>query len=572
MESGTLHAVAVPQPSASGNITLAAPRLAGDRLSASGSPPEQPVAVVVAGAASGDAGALAAALLGAPADPIEAPAESYLVIRYGQRGQPAAYVPGCREAQPYGPVPSGAAPAVEPDAEPGAVALTRPPRRVELELPHALLRSFGLVTAPAVRRLGVAGARILADVAERGGAVVFVVAADRPLGIVELDVLAELATREIAVFFAVTPAAGPGSGTGTGRGPGTGTALGSGGGGGRGSGVGGLGEGGNVADDPVVAALDRHRAALAARVPSLVAAPWLAINPAAGEVACLRRTLIEWAGVEGLRRAGGSLAADGSAMDSPMAGEPAAGSGTPAAVIRVAADAAESDWPETLAGWLQGTKRQVRQRLITELANIHLRCVQEILFGAGRADLPAALDRELNALSLRATAECDAAVSVVAEQMLRRVVAGEPTDGVKHRLNTALRLGLADDPANPDFTRVLLVTRTGGVASIAGDEAVAALPAYHTDRTTVLPPIAIGLSGGCYLLWHQPAVRDAEAGDGSDGDGGDGGDGRVRSWLQRVVRAVEHELLDEMDRRFEAVHRSLAALITEGVDHGILLV
>jgi len=144
------------------------------------------------------------------------------------------------------------------------------------------------------------------------------------------------------------------------------------------------------------------------------------------------------------------------------------------------------------------------------------------------------------------------------------VLAGEPTDGVRRRVDAALRLGLGDDPATPDFTRVLLVTRTCGVASIAGEEAVAALPAYRTGRPAVLPPVAIGLSGGCYALWRQPAA--------ALDDPDEAGDGNARSWLQRVVRAVEHELLAEMDRRFEAIHRSLGALITESVDHGILLV
>jgi hypothetical protein len=68
--------------------------------------------------------------------------------------------------------------------------------------------------------------------------------------------------------------------------------------------------------------------------------------------------------------------------------------------------------------------------------------------------------------------------------------------------------------------------------------------------------VGLGVSGGCYSLWGNPGNADV---------------GKARSWLQRATRAVELDLLREVGRRFEAVHRSLGGLIGETVDHGILL-
>ena len=73
--------------------------------------------------------------------------------------------------------------------------------------------------------------------------------------------------------------------------------------------------------------------------------------------------------------------------------------------------------------------------------------------------------------------------------------------------------------------------------------ALAALAAYPAAcGGAVLPPFGIGLSGGCYQHWRNPASADAS---------------KARSWLQRVVREVELELLREVLRRFAAVQAAL---------------
>jgi hypothetical protein len=287
---------------------------------------------------------------------------------------------------------------------------------------------------------------------------------------------------------------------------------------------------------------------LLARVAETGAAVFLAgtgapfdVGPDMTDVAQLRRALVEWAGTEALARA---------SANPPM---PPGAHGT----VRVAGGAHESGWAERLDRACVAAARTVRQRLAIELANVHLRGVQEIVFGVGPAGLPDVLDREMHAVSLRAVAECDAAVDRILDDALTQVLGEIPPDGVRRRVALAVRRDIAGDGGASDPARVLLVTSTGSVATITGTGAVTALAAYRNEADrAVLPPLGVGLSGACYQYWAAPDRSDP---------------GHTRTWLQQAVRGVELELLAEVSRRFEAVRRSLSALLTDAVDHGILL-
>lgn len=265
------------------------------------------------------------------------------------------------------------------------------------------------------------------------------------------------------------------------------------------------------------------------------------VGPDMADVARLRRALVEWAGAEALARA---------SANPPM---------LPGAygTVRVTAGAHESGWAERLDKACVAAAHTVRQRLAIELANVHLRGVQEIVFGVGSTGLPDALDREMHAVSLRAVAECDAAVDRILDDALTQVLGEIPSEGVRRRVALAVRREVADEGGASDPARVLLVTNTGGVATITGTGAVTALAAYRVEADrAVLPPLGVALSGACYQYWAAPERADP---------------GHTRTWLQQAVRGVELELLAEVSRRFEAVRRSLSALLTEAVDHGILL-
>jgi hypothetical protein len=514
MESTPLHAVAMPDPdhAGSGYPPVRGPLRVPANL---GEPaPDEPLAVVAAGPAASGRGAVLGALLGANAPLLRVPPGSFLVVDAGHESDGAAYVPGYRQPHRYRGDPVGAGP-----------ALARPPRRVELTLPRPLLRHFSVVDTPDTATLGLAGVRVVLDAVGRGGALLFVISAEQTFSGTALDLLTEVAAGKVAVFFVVTPSA---DGTWA---------------------TGGQGElrvpaaGGDPVPrvDPISVTVGAHRAALLTAVPGLADAPWFALDPAAADTAYLRRALVDWAGGEGLRRA---------SRNPPVA--PGA-----TRTVPVAPDAHESDWEDRLERQVRTSAHRVRQHLALELANIHLRCVREIVFGSGCSGLPDVLDREVHALSLVTVAECDAAVSRILDETATRVFGEPPEDGVRRRVVAAVREGLADHHAGRDLDRVLLITSTGGVATVTGPGAVTALPAYRgATGVALLPPVGVGLAGGCYQLWRNPGHADPA---------------KARSWLQRALREVELELSREMIRRFEAVRSALTALMADAVDHGILL-
>jgi hypothetical protein len=503
--------------------------------------PDEPLAVVAVGAAGSGRGDVVGALLGGIGPVLDVPHASFLVVHHGHGRDICAYLPGARQAHPYR---SGAI-----GDEP---VLARPPRRVEVSLPDPLLRHFALVDTPDTEVLGVAGGRVVLDAVERGGALMFVQAADRLPDRAEFDLLAEVAQTKAAVFFVITPRS---DGTwlppdvcplSADAGPIEMFAL-------AGHDFDGIDLTPELAgNDPAAGAVEAHRLAMAAAVPALAEAPWFAIDPAATDTAYLRRALTEWAAGEGMSRA--------------SANPPVPPGAT--RTVKVTADAHESAWAARLEKQARAEIHVVRQRLAIELANIHLRVVQEIVFGTGCAGLPDALDREVHALSLRAIAECDAAVERLLVDAVTQVLGDAPDEGVRRRVAAAVRRSFAEDAAAKDLDKVMLVTSTAGVGSVTGPGAVAALAAYPVEPgRTILPPLGLGLSGQCYLQWRGSA---AVASGGKPVDKA-AETNKARTWAQRAIRGIELELLREVSRRIEAVQRGLTGVLAEAVDHGILL-
>ncbi|MEV4754626.1 hypothetical protein AB0J86_05880 [Micromonospora sp. NPDC049559] len=553
MESEPLHAVAAYRRPEVAQVSASPRRDARDDegFGPLGEPAvEEPLAVIATGPGGAGREAVLAALLGTGTEALRVPAGSFLVVGYDQLAGGLAFLPGYRHPHEYRSEPVGASP-----------ALARPPRRVELTLDEPLLRHFTLVDAPDSGTLGRAGTHVLLDAAHRGGALLFVISAEQALAAADLDLLALAGANQVRVFFVVTP--GPAGGwsavTQAERDPGAAGAATPDGspapsdGSPAAPGAGPAGPGSPTAEqvgppepvaepvDGVRVTVDAHRAALLAAVPSLTRAPWFALDPTTGDTAYLRQALKDWAADEGLRRASAS---------------PPVPPGT-TRTVRVRADAAESGWEDRLERQVREYAHRARQDLALELANIHLRCVQEIVFGAGCPGLPGALDREVHGLSLRALRADDAAALRILAETAELVFGEVPEEGVRRRLVAAVRAGFADHRRARDLARVLLVTRTGGVAVVLGEGAVDALAAYRgARRRAVLPGLGIGLSGGCYQHWCNPANADRA---------------KARSWLQRALREIELELAREVGRRFEAVQLSLSAVVTDAIDHGILL-
>ncbi|MGC4855732.1 hypothetical protein ACLQ24_20650 [Micromonospora sp. DT4] len=476
---------------------------------------DEPLGVVAVGPAGADRRAVLATLVGLDPVMLTVPAGSWLVVRHAKVPTRAAFVPGYRQPHSYG-----------ADRDAAGPALARPPRRVELSVPEPLLRHFTLIDTPDTGALGVAGVRVLRDAVGRAGALLFVIAADQAFTAQELNLLAEVAAAPVEVVFAVTPGtagwAPVADGVATDD---TGASV-----------PPAAGQPGDV--DSVAVTVEAHRAALLAAVPSLAGARWFPVDGAEA-AADLRRALVGWSATEGLQRA---------SAEPPV---------LPGQHDRVTVAADPGDWSERLDRQTRSCAQRIRQHLALELANIHLRAVQEIVFGVGCAGLPDLLDREMAALSLLATAQCDQALRGIVSDATAQVLGAAPAEGVRRRIVTAVQYGLADHRAGRDLDRVLLVTSTAGVAGLTGAEAIDALAGYPTAaRDEVLPPVAVALSGGCWQQWRTPGNDDHSA---------------ARAWSQRALREVELELSREISRRFEVIRLSLHVVLSDAVDHGILL-
>ncbi|SCE66932.1 P-loop NTPase family protein [Micromonospora chokoriensis] len=486
------------------------------RVGVTGPAPDEPLGVVAVGPAGADRRAVLATLLGLDPVMLTVPSGSWLVVRNAKVPTRAAFVPGYRQPHSYGADRNAAGP-----------ALARPPRRVELSVPEPLLRHFTLIDSPDTATLGVAGTRVLVDAVGRAGALLFVIAADQAFTAAELNLLTEVAPTSVEVVFAVTPGAAgwapPADGTATTEGAGASVPP---------------AEGAATEVDSASVTVAAHRAALLAAVPALAGARWFPVGDA-DSAADLRRALVGWSSREGLQRA---------SVDPPV---------LPGGQGRIPVAADPGDWSERLDRHTRSCAQRIRQHLALELANIHLRAVQEIVFGVGCAGLPDLLDREMAALSLLATAQCDQAVRGITADVVGRVLAAPPAEGVRRRIATAVQYGLVDDQPGHELDKVLLITSTAGVTTLTGSEAIDALASYPAAaRAEVLPPVAVALSGGCWQQWRRPGKDDHSA---------------ARAWSQRAVREVELGLSREISRRFEVIRLSLGAVLSDAVDHGTLL-
>jgi len=468
--------------------------------------PDEPVAVVVAGCGGDGRGAVIGALLNGAGTRVNRPESSYLVVRYGSTERLVAHLPG--RARPLS-VPTWRWRAEHPVSGDPAVTwdLPRPPRRIEVTLADPLLRHLTLVETPDTGSLGRAGADVLLEAAGRGGALLFVIGAGPPPGGPEFDLLGRAVRGGVTVFFAVTP-------------------------------------GGAYSE------VDSHREALTTAVPELVGASWYMVDPAAADVAYLRRALIDWADLESLRRAGGEVTP-------PYGGRSVSIRG-----------AGESGSVERLDPMIRTATRVVRQRVAVALANIHVDTVRDILFGSGCPGAPHFFDRELLALSLRIEAECAAAADRIIADVLGRVLRGDVSgprgggvsglrgggvSGLRGGGVSGLRGGGVSGPWIRYPASALLVTAAAEVTVLTGPGPVRAFAAYPAaPGRALLPPIGVALATDCFTR-HGPGGADVN---------------RMRTWVQRAIRTVELELLREISRRFAAVRHGLETVLAESSGRG----
>lgn len=449
--------------------------------------PDEPIAVVVAGSDASGRSALLGSLLGRAGPLLCRPPGSYVVVSYGRSRRVARMPP-----------PDPSAPA-------------RPPRRLDVAMADPLLRHLSLIEAPATDHLDVAGARVLADVASRGGAVVYSLAAGARLPAPEVTALAALVDVGVPVFFALTPdSAGrwprpPGRGRRP-RPP--------------------------DPDEPAAVAMAAHRAHVVSVVPALADSAWHAVDPPAADTAFLRRDLLDWAHAEALRRA----------VDDPAC-QPQ--------VIEVPRTAIGSDWRAHCARYFRVAEYQVRHHLAVEVAGIHLRALRHLERGCGGPEMLRFLDVELHALALRVDGESEQVLALLLDETLAVLLGCRPPPGAWRTVAAAVRRRVADE----ELVRALLVTADGLIAAVPGAPAVTALQACHRPHYgEVLPVTALGLAGECW------AVALDEYADPKP----------LRGWLQRLLSELERALSTEVSRRFEAAHAAVRAVVADGIHAGIL--
>jgi hypothetical protein len=388
--------------------------------------------------------------------------DALVAYRYAPRQVAVAYIPGFREPRPVALAGDRATYSGQ-----GLLAIcARPPRRIGIGLPSALLRHVTLVDTPATEPFDEAYAAVTARVATRA-VVVFVVDPRRPFRSLELDLLATLDRAGSTVVFATHGRPGP---------------------------------------EPL-----RHR------LPApLHRAPWFTIDGPA-DVAALRAAIIELAATR--RRPGRPSV------------EPAPTG--PAGVT------------SKLDTGIHRCRLAVVRRLASELAAAQEVCQDRIAGRGGIRRLPDELDRQLQALSIRLTADLDARCRAVTERTMIDLFGRIPRPRVLRRLAAEVRAACPDQPE-----RVLLVTSDATVTTLYGTGSLAGMCADPDDvNAPLVRPIEVAVTAGGYLRWRRneggSSLFDAE------------------SWLRRALDSVAAELLTEVDARCAEVQRTLVRLVGE---------
>jgi hypothetical protein len=166
-------------------------------------------------------------------------------------------------------------------------------------------------------------------------------------------------------------------------------------------------------------------------------------------------------------------------------------------------------------------------------------------------------DRELHALSVRATHAVDEAATAIMRKVFGEILEAPPDGAAVERVRRATRRAVeAAESGTPEWDRALLVTSTAGIAVTAGRGVVASLAAVEPRPVCeqLLPPIGVGLSANCYPARHC-----------------DGDHTRCHGWLEKTIHTLEINLGHEMAQRFEYLREALAVVAADTVDHGVLL-
>jgi hypothetical protein len=496
------------------------------------------VPTVVVGAPRSGKSSVTNALLGAPAPaltadlvavaaaattggaPVARPVTSaYLTFRHGDVPAAYAYVPGRRTPHALSPeqVRAGDAGTLVRGG-PG-----RPPRRVEVLDPTDLLRRVTLVDTPGTGGFDHVYTELVLDALDRDASLLFVTEASTALQQPQLDFLARVEQRGVPVTFVLTKI---------------------------------------DAHPQWPAVLSVNLKLVHDHTPRLATAAWYAVStlrdcdggsPAVEEAARGLAGL----GIGALRRALTEPAPGEVAVRAPDPPAPSSANAAATPAPRVADGTTDERWPQVLDREIRAHGTAAAQWLAVDLAAIYARCVRQTGSPAGRARLAYVFDRELHALSVRATHAVEQAALAIMRQVFAEILESPPDRAALERIRGATRRAVETAEAGgPDWDRVLLVTATSGIAVTAGPGAAASLAAVapRPAAEELLPPIGVALSANCYSARHRDSDR------------------RVcRGWLRQSAHTLEADLARELTQRFAYLREALGVVAADTVDHGVLL-
>jgi hypothetical protein len=504
--------------------------------------PVDRASVVVVGETKRGKSSLINAVIGIPGlSPVDAAVatSSFLEFRSGQEPAARAHVPGLTDPVPLelaalrdwgtvlGTLPDG----------------VRPPRQITIEYPAPFLAELTLVDTPGVGGLDPAHAEIALDAAEHATALLFVVDASAPFSRPELDFLVAASKRVNLVLFALTK---------TDAYPGWRTVL------------------------------DDDRALLRAHAPRFAGAEFFPVSAmlaelaetlppeAAGELVTesriepLREILThQVAARSGLLRQANVLRTVRSELvrlDLAVTDRIRTADPDPAALQKLkderAAIAAKKrtdtrSWQLSMNAETRRARTDATARLRLEVSEQQERWLN-VIEKASREELtglPHNVDRSLQAMSLRLSAELDRRFRSVGETVLREVFGPAELDlalsGLASRLATEIRSRPRRE-GGPD--NLLVVTSSASSAFFAGR-----IVAGSSVLGFVAAPlgIGIGLAAGAYLLYRRRVHNDRQ---------------QARLWLREILAETRASVGDELAHRFTDAEYALNLALDEAVE------
>ena len=512
--------------------------------------------VVVVGETKRGKSSLINALLHTPGlSPVDAAVatSAYLEFHRGDQLGALAHVPG----QPS-PVPLGLGDLRDWGTVLGALPDGyRPPRRIEISHTAPLLSKLTIIDTPGVGGLDSSHAEITLDAVERATALLFVVDASAPFSQPELNFLIEASKRVNLVVFALTK---------TDVYPGWRVVL------------------------------DDNKALLHAHAPRFAAAAFFPVSPRLAELADqmpvpdaaaevrresrileLQNALCDQvAGRAGLLDAANVLRAVRSELvgvDQSIGDRIRAADPDPGALETLKAERAEFSsrkrrdartWSLTLNTETRRARTDATARLREQVQQAQEAFLN--IIDKANADrlkgLPYELDKTLQAIGLRISAELEHRFRSIGARVLREVFTDRELSQVLSRLNARLRLEVNSRPrresGGPD--QLLVVTSAASSAMLAGRGAAIGAGAIASAGTLVgsiaipVVGVGIGLAAGAFMLYRRKIGGDRQ---------------QTRIWLKEVLAEARASLSEEIQHRFTDLEFALTVALDEAVERRV---